>query len=45
MTVTEWPEIMEIGKAIDYRHYDVNNRNIRLPLTPYVLLRVTEVEQ
>ncbi|MDE6485205.1 MAG: DUF4038 domain-containing protein [Duncaniella sp.] len=43
MTVTEWPETMEIGKAVDYRHYDINNRNIRLPLTPYVLLRVTEI--
>ncbi|MDE5786664.1 MAG: DUF5605 domain-containing protein, partial [Duncaniella sp.] len=43
MTVTEWPETMETGRAIDYRHYDINNRNIRLPLTPYVLLRVTEI--
>lgn len=44
MTVTPWPEIMETGKAIDYRHYDVKNRNIRLPLTPYILLRITQVD-
>lgn len=43
MTVTPWPEIMEVGPARDYRHTDVKGRTVRLPLTPYILLRITKV--
>lgn len=41
MTVTEYPGTFEVGKTIDYRHYDVNLRKVRLPLLPYLMLRVT----
>lgn len=44
MTVTPWPETMEVGPKRDYRHYDKENRSIRLPLTPYIILRVTATE-
>ncbi len=44
MTVTPWPDIMETGPVNDYRLYDVKHRKIRLPLTPYVLLRITQVD-
>lgn len=43
MTITEWPEIMETGKAVDYRYYDVKNRSIRLPLSPYIMVRLTQL--
>lgn len=44
MTVTPWPDIMETGPVNDYRLYDVKHRKIRLSLTPYVLLRITQVD-
>ncbi len=43
MTITEWPEVMETGKAVDYRYYDVKNRSIRLPLAPYIMVRLTQL--
>lgn len=45
MTVTAYPGIFEVGKAVDYRHYDVNRRKVRLPLLPYLMLRVTAAEE
>ncbi|MCM1520487.1 MAG: DUF5605 domain-containing protein [Lachnoclostridium sp.] len=43
MTITPWAEIMETDKANDYRLYDKSHRNIRLPMTPYILLRLTAI--
>lgn len=43
MTITEWPEYMETGPVEDYRLYDVKHRRIRLPLAPYILLRITRL--
>lgn len=44
MTITPCPEIMVTGPVTDYRLYDTKYRKIRLPLVPYLLLRITEVE-
>ncbi len=44
MTITPYPDIMETGAVSDYRLYDIHHRKIRLPLTPYLLLRITKVE-
>ena len=43
MTVKELPEIFELAPASDYRMYDTQHRKIRLPLTPYILLRITKL--
>lgn len=45
MTVTEYPRTFEVGKTIDYRHYDVNYGKVRLPLLPYLMLRVTALDE
>lgn len=45
MTVTEYPGTFEVGKTIDYRHYDVNYRKVRLPLLPYLMLRITVADE
>lgn len=44
MTVTAYPGIFEVGKVMDYRHYDVKLGKVRLPLVPYLMLRITAVE-
>lgn len=43
MTVTEVPDIFEATKVLDYRVYDKQHRNVRLPDTPYLLLRIREI--
>lgn len=40
MTVTECPDLFEVGAKNDYRHYDKDFRKIRLPLKPYLMLRI-----
>ncbi len=44
MTITPYNEIFETGEVSDYRLYDIKNRKIRLPLQPYLLLRIIEVK-
>lgn len=42
MTITPYPVVFETGKVTDYRVEDVKHRGIRLPCTPYLVLRITE---
>jgi hypothetical protein len=44
MTITEYPWIFETTEEIDYRIYDKDNKNVRLPDTPYIVLRITEIK-
>lgn len=44
MTIERCPTIFEATKVIDYRHFDKNHRQVQLPETPYLLLRITRVE-
>jgi len=36
-------EIFETGGEEDYRFYDKNRKKIRLPLKPYLALRITQL--
>lgn len=40
MTVTPVDGIFEVGEANDYRMYDKDLRSVRLPLAPYLMLRI-----
>ena len=44
MTVTEYPGVYELAAGTKYRMYDTLNSIIRLPETPYLLLRIKEAE-
>lgn len=44
MTITQWPETFEVSKPNDYRIFDRDMKKIRLPLTPYLALRIKKVE-
>lgn len=44
MTIKQCPIIFEITGANDYRVYDKKMRGVRLPDTPYIVLRVTKVK-
>ena len=43
MTIQKYPEIFEATKEIDYRVYDKNFGKVRLPLKPYIALRITKL--
>jgi hypothetical protein len=43
MTIKKLPEIFETGEPVEYRIYDKQRKSIRLPLKPYLALRITEV--
>lgn len=45
MTVTTWPETFELGAPGpgNYRITDVQHRSVRLPLKPYILLRIRKI--
>ncbi|MDL2241562.1 DUF5060 domain-containing protein [Bacteroidales bacterium OttesenSCG-928-L03] len=43
MTVTEYPVVFETTEVRDYRVYDKEMRKVRLPLKPYLALRITEL--
>lgn len=43
MTVTEWPETFVTAAPGRYRVKDRNGSAIRLPATPYLLLRITRI--
>lgn len=45
MTIKEYPGIFETGKVLDYRLFDKDLKKIRLPLKPYIALRVTEIKK
>lgn len=43
MTVRKLPEVFEIAKPEEYRIFDKNRKKIRLPMKPYLALRITEI--
>lgn len=45
MTTTKLPEVFEAGEAIDYRVFDKNRKKIRLPMKPYLALRITRISR
>lgn len=44
MTITACPEIFEVSNEVDYRVYDKDMKKVRLPLRPYLALRITEIK-
>ena len=42
MTVTKLPETFEIADPAEYRIFDKNRKKIRLPMKPYLALRIVE---
>jgi len=44
MTITPYPEIFEAAKASDYRVCDKDMKLVKLPLKPYIALRIQEVK-
>ena len=42
MTIKLLPEIFETGEPVEYRIYDKNRKTIRLPMKPYLALRIVE---
>jgi len=43
MTITPVQDVFELGKEDDYRFYDKDRKKIRLPLRPYIALRITKI--
>lgn len=43
MTIQADPQIFETGTVNDYRLYDKDLKKVRLPLIPYLALRITEL--
>lgn len=43
MTITPVDGIFEVGNANDYRMYDRQYRSVRLPLKPYIMLRIKKI--
>ncbi|TDE15588.1 DUF5060 domain-containing protein [Dyadobacter psychrotolerans] len=43
MTIKKLPEIFEMAKVENYRIFDKRRKSIRLPMKPYLALRITEV--
>lgn len=44
MTITEYPTVFEAKKQDGYRMIDAQNRAVRLPERPYLLLRIKQVK-
>jgi Domain of unknown function (DUF5060)/Domain of unknown function (DUF5605)/Protein of unknown function (DUF4038) len=44
MTITPYPTIFEAGTPSDYRIFDKEMKKIRLPLKPYLALRITAID-
>ena len=40
MTITPYPTLFEATERLNYRHYDRLHREVQLPETPYLLLRI-----
>jgi hypothetical protein len=45
MTIKTDPQVFETGVENDYRFYDKDLKKIRLPLKPYLALRITEINK
>jgi len=45
MTITPCPQIFETAKGNDYRLYDKDLQKIRLPLKPYIALRIIAIDK
>jgi hypothetical protein len=45
MTITPLPQVFELSQLNDYRFYDKDMKKIRLPLKPYMAIRITEIVQ
>lgn len=45
MTIRPVEGIFELGKQENYRFYDKDRKKIRLPLQPYIALRVTKINE
>ncbi|SEJ30443.1 Protein of unknown function [Dyadobacter koreensis] len=43
MTIRKLPEVFEIATPETYRIFDKNRKKIRLPMKPYLALRITEI--
>ncbi len=43
MTIQPYPGVFEVSTENDYRMYDKGLKKIRLPLKPYMALRITEI--
>lgn len=44
MTITPYPETFVASSAIDYRVFDKDMKSVRLPLKPYIALRIQEIK-
>ncbi|KAA0993563.1 DUF5060 domain-containing protein [Dyadobacter aurulentus] len=44
MTITKLPEVFEAGAPVEYRIFDKDRKSIRLPMRPYLALRIRAVE-
>jgi hypothetical protein len=44
MTIKTCPEVFEVSNQNDYRFYDKDLKKVRLPLKPYIALRITEIK-
>ena len=44
MTIKTCPDIFEVSAQNDYRYYDKDFKKVRLPLKPYIALRITEIQ-
>ncbi len=43
MTIQPCPDVFEVADQNDYRFYDKDMKKVRLPLKPYIALRITEL--
>jgi hypothetical protein len=44
MIIKPYPEIFEVSQESDYRVFDKDFKKVRLPLKPYIALRITEIK-
>jgi hypothetical protein len=44
MTIKTVPDVFEVSAPNDYRFYDKDFKKVRLPLKPYIALRITEIK-
>jgi hypothetical protein len=44
MTIKPYPGVFETTSVQDYRVYDKEMKNVRLPLKPYIALRITQID-
>jgi hypothetical protein len=44
MTIKPCPDVFEVSALNDYRFYDKDFKKVRLPLKPYIALRITEIK-